>query len=509
MYRWRPKMRTDHASCEFELPIPEALHRPAAEGVRIVALWWLAQSRALIDRAAFYELPAVIGGLRSTLRENRELLNGIDLKDALRRLRIMQQAVDAVRELTAERTWLEAEGEMVVPDARADLPVLAAKLERKSRRLEKNAADALQKHFERVEHALQSTLRRFSIHGTIGVPLNLDPFSAHVAGRLDRHLAKVTRALGDIRSFDAGGDIDAASRKRDLKRVADSLDRTLALLAPFVAHVPALGMLYHSATGGRQRLEAMSTAARLTRRARAARLDGLATMLNDVRLSHASAFDDSWLADGGERALSGAYAAMAALQLSVDVTQLSHARLTTEFGVPMEIERKYLLRGCPPEAAVVPGARIEQGWIPGRTLRERLRHTTYPTGVSRYTRTVKFGRGISRVELEEDTDRAVFDALWPLTAAARVRKRRHAIRDGEYTWQIDVFTDRDLVLAEVELCDADTNPALPFWLEKWLVREVTGEAEYLNVNLALAEDEQPLDSDSVGTARAPTPTVRS
>lgn len=502
-------MSADHASCEFDLPIPEALHRPAAEGVRMVALWWLAQARALIDRSALHELPAFIGGLRSTLRENRELLNGTDIKDALRRLEVMQHAVDAVSELDAERTWLEAESEMVAPEAREIARALAAKLERKSRRREKIACDALQKHFERVERALQSTLLRFSIHGTIGIPLNLDPFSAHAAGRLDRHLAKVTRALDDIREFDGEDGIDAVGRKRDLKRVADSLDRTLALLAPFVAHVPALGLLYHSATSGRQRLAAMSTAARLARRARAAKLDGLATMLNDLRLSHASAFADSWIADGGERALSGAYAAMAALQLSVDVTQLSHARLTTEFGVPVEIERKYLLRGCPPEAAVVPGARIEQGWIPGRTLRERLRHTTYPTGVSRYTRTVKFGRGISRVELEEDTDRAVFDALWPLTATARVRKRRHAIRDGEYTWEIDVFTDRDLVLAEVELYDVDASPALPSWLEKWLVREVTGEAEYLNVNLALAEDERPLDPASEGTGRAPTPAARS
>ncbi|MEO7358909.1 MAG: hypothetical protein ABI120_01180, partial [Gemmatimonadaceae bacterium] len=147
-------------------------------------------------------------------------------------------------------------------------------------------------------------------------------------------------------------------------------------------------------------------------------------------------------------------------------------------------------------AAVVAGTRIEQGWIPGRTLRERLRRSTYPTGVSRYTRTVKFGRGISRVELEEDTDRHLFEVLWPLTASARVRKRRHAIREGTHTWEIDVFTDRDLVLAEVELTSTDDAPTIPSWLEKWIVREVTDESEYVNANLALAEDESAITIDS-------------
>ncbi|PRP55751.1 hypothetical protein C7B66_21105, partial [Bacillus halotolerans] len=153
----------------------------------------------------------------------------------------------------------------------------------------------------------------------------------------------------------------------------------------------------------------MRTAAKLARRARRRKLDGLAAMLDDVSLGHYTAFASEWLADNGTRSLASAYAARAALQLSMDVTQLSNASITSEFGVPMEIERKFLLSGCPPEAAVVAGTRIEQGWIPGRTLRERLRRSTYPTGVSRYTRTVKFGRGISRVELEEDTDRTLFD----------------------------------------------------------------------------------------------------
>ena len=51
-------------------------------------------------------------------------------------------------------------------------------------------------------------------------------------------------------------------------------------------------------------------------------------------------------------------------------------------------------------------------------------------------------------------------------------------------WEVDEFTDRDLVLAEVELPSEDVEPRLPEWIAPYVEREVTGEPEYLNVNLA-------------------------
>jgi CYTH domain-containing protein len=91
---------------------------------------------------------------------------------------------------------------------------------------------------------------------------------------------------------------------------------------------------------------------------------------------------------------------------------------------------------------------------------------------------------VARTELEEPTTRELFDAMWPLTAGRRVTKRRHCIRHGALTWEIDEFTDRDLVLAEVELRNAAEQPDLPDWLAPLVVREVTGEPEYVNANLA-------------------------
>ncbi len=472
--------------------LSDALHRPAAEGVRLVALWWLEQTRSA--RETLSDSHQTVRNLVATLQENRELLTGSPIKRELRHLRGLQRALDDAYQTEAQLAWLVAKRNLLTPEVSAEAVHLADVLEKKLQKQARFAVNVMRRHFDCCEPSLQSALSRFSIHGTIGVALNLDPFSAHAAGRLNRHLAKLARAMNDVQDI---------SSKRELKRVRVSLERVGALLFPFMAHLPSLSTLYRAASAGLQQLSALQLVTRLEKHARRQKLGQLADVLDEVRLSYYNGFATEWLGDNGQRALAGAYAALAALQVSVDITQLSNARFTTEFGVPMEIERKFLLSGCPPDAAVVAGTRIEQGWIPGRTLRERLRRSTYPTGVSRYTRTVKFGRGISRVELEEDTDRHLFEILWPLTASARVRKRRHAIREGAHTWEIDVFTDRDLVLAEVELSAVDDAVVIPAWLEKWIVREVTDEAEYVNANLAIGDDEQGLAVESTqGTSRS-------
>ena len=99
-------------------------------------------------------------------------------------------------------------------------------------------------------------------------------------------------------------------------------------------------------------------------------------------------------------------------------------------------------------------------------------------------RTVKEGSGLSRLEIEESVAPEVFDQLWPLTEGRRVHKRRYRIADGDLTWEIDEFLDRDLVLAEVELGDPGRHVELPPWLGPHVSREVTEEEDYGNVRLA-------------------------
>lgn len=150
----------------------------------------------------------------------------------------------------------------------------------------------------------------------------------------------------------------------------------------------------------------------------------------------------------------------------------------------LEIERKFLLSGTPPEALNHPSITVDQGYIPGKKLKERLRKSVYADGTVRYFRTVKIGSGLVRTELEEKTDERIFSHLWVLTEGRRVFKTRYVVPHGDFLWEIDVFTDRELALAEVELPDTDTVAEIPSWLAPYVVREVTDDKTYSNSSLA-------------------------
>lgn len=148
-----------------------------------------------------------------------------------------------------------------------------------------------------------------------------------------------------------------------------------------------------------------------------------------------------------------------------------------------EIERKYLLMGLPAGTAEHPSVEIDQGYIPGTTIRERVRRMVNADGV-RFVRTVKIGVGMDRFEFEEDASRQFFDAVWPLTEGKRVRKRRYLIPVPDGVWEIDEFLDRELVLAEFEMESVDQRVEVPGFVQAVLVREVTDEPEYGNFRLA-------------------------
>jgi CYTH domain-containing protein len=153
-----------------------------------------------------------------------------------------------------------------------------------------------------------------------------------------------------------------------------------------------------------------------------------------------------------------------------------------------EIERKYLLRFVPEKARNSRWVDIAQGYLPGSKLQERIRRVSVHQGTGRkdvrYFRTVKLGEGVTRTEVEEETTEAIFLAMWPLTKRRRLRKRRFEVDVDDLTWEIDEFKNRDLVLAEIELDSEDDEVAFPDWLAPAVQREVTGEPEFLNVNLA-------------------------
>ena len=150
-----------------------------------------------------------------------------------------------------------------------------------------------------------------------------------------------------------------------------------------------------------------------------------------------------------------------------------------------EIERKYLLDRLPDAALNSPSVEIDQGYLPGEKLVERIRRVRSPKGPERWFRTVKSGSGVERVEIEEETAADLGRALWRLTKGRRIHKRRYSIREpDDVIWEVDEFRDRTLVVAEIELSATDAYVDLPTWLQAVMKREVTNEPEYANAHLA-------------------------
>lgn len=153
--------------------------------------------------------------------------------------------------------------------------------------------------------------------------------------------------------------------------------------------------------------------------------------------------------------------------------------------LPREIERKYLLSRAPvlPAGTASEELWIEQGWLPGERLRQRLRRVRDGRG-ERYEHALKVGSGLVRIEIEEPLSREHFERLWPATAGCRIAKLRTRVRVGAHLWELDRFLDRPLWLAEVELDDPSEAVVLPDWLLSCLVREVTEEPGFTNLALA-------------------------
>ncbi|MFE9403440.1 CYTH domain-containing protein [Streptomyces sp. NPDC006530] len=147
-----------------------------------------------------------------------------------------------------------------------------------------------------------------------------------------------------------------------------------------------------------------------------------------------------------------------------------------------EIERRFLVAGEPPEDGTLGEERIEQGYLPldldHGEVRVRRRG-------DRILMTVKQGTGLVRTECEEPIPEALFDALWPLTEAARIAKvRRTVVLDGGQHAEVDHFEGHlaELALVEVEFDSAEAARA--FRAPPWFGREVTDDARYQNRSLA-------------------------
>ncbi len=160
---------------------------------------------------------------------------------------------------------------------------------------------------------------------------------------------------------------------------------------------------------------------------------------------------------------------------------------TPKWRSAMERERKFLVKGLPPDRARYPHALIEQGYLAiigkdGAGSEVRIRRIG-----RRFTLTVKRGHGLSRWETEAALSSAMARLLWPLTRGLRISKVRYEIPYGALTIELDVYRGvaRGLVVAEIEFPSGRASRR--FAPPDWFGREITGRKEYANSQLAVRQ----------------------
>jgi len=437
------------------------------------------------DAEALHDFRVAIRRLRSLLRAYRRWVGRAAGKKVRRRLRDLGAATNAGRDAEVQLAWLLQAQIGLARRERTGSAWLARRLRQRKRDGYRSARKHVRAEFGKAADLVRRRLDLARDGGRTFRDAFVTLLREHAAD-LEARLAGVQHPDDDDEAHEA-----RISAKR-LRYLLEPLRPELAEARTAVNHLKGLqdilGELHDAHVLAAHLADALEAAS--TEKAR--RLHALAMASDEAGLKRERRLDERLglvaLAakarvriDARFAALSRGWLGPAGRPFFAELDALAEA-VAASAG-PVEHERKYLLASLPGRAAEAPALQIEQGWLPGERLRERLRRVR-ENGTERYYRTVKLGSGDRRVELEEETTAELFDALWPHTAGCRVAKRRHRITDQGLTWEIDVFDDRDLLLAEVELPSPDAAVAVPEWLAPHVVREVTNEPDYVNLNLA-------------------------
>lgn len=444
------------------------------------------------DREALHDFRVAVRRLRTWLRAQKGALKGSVPRAARRDLRRVARATNASRDAEVFAEWLEATRATLKPSQKTGANWLLAQVTSHKETADARAMEQLSARFARARELLEDRLPVYRQEQHLDSGECIAPFGAAMATLIRSQAMVLTRRLDRVRdpadSTEAHRARIAGKRLRYLlepvaPHVADGRETVARLkslqdtLGDFHdAHVWLDALRTHHERQGREesrllaRLDVPDGAIQppRTNRQRSGVL-AIAEALRNRARERFEAFQRDWASDRRG-------------QLLATIDAIAR-ELEQHSAIGIEVERKYLLSALPAQLPPASVVTLEQGYIPGERLIERLRREVQD-GDERFTRTVKHGSGIARLELEEETTRGVFETMWPLTVGRRVAKRRYRVREGALTWEIDEFTDRELVLAEVELDDPSHEPAIPHWLQPVMDREVTGQPEYVNANLA-------------------------
>lgn len=466
-----------------ELP-GDFLDLPVQRAVRIVGqslLRGAEEARARLldsdDREALHDFRVAVRRLRSWIRAYRPQLDtGVSGKTR-RRLKSLGRAAGAARDLQVHLAWLDQQEASLNDEQRLGVAHFRNELDVRKRDADETLRAEVARDFARVAESLEEGLSEYAVTAPIDESPRLLPMSEVTAGAVRCGVHALADRLLHVKSAD---DRAAAHQARiEGKRLryliepiapqvdgANAVVKRLKKLQDVLGELHDASVLFLDVVG-----EAESCALGDPNRPG---LVALASRLHEVEASAYGVLARHWLGDHARELIDAANAVGGAIAARASADRASTG---------LEIERKYLLRSVPEYAREWPVRFIEQGYIPGDRLSERLRRVR-ERGIVRLYRTVKVGAGLVRGEIEEETTPQVFNTLWRLTKGHRLVKRRYVVADADHRWEIDEFKDPELALAEVELPTADTPVEPPDWLAPYIVREVTGESDYANEHLA-------------------------
>ncbi len=476
------------------------LDLPAEEAARLIVL-------ALLDRAAqagrrvadptdpmgLHDFRVAVRRLRSGIQAFRPEIDASLSRGVRRRLARLSRATRRSRDVEVHLAWERAQETHLTPRQVAGLRWHLDRLETRRRRADRRLGRLIGRRFARLERRLRARLETYRLRIERDPARRRYEAAAVLGARIRKFGGDLESRLAAVRSL---RDQDAAHRARIaakrlrylLEPIRIEADGVEPLIGQLRHLQDLLGELHDSQTHRTGVLAALDAAGREHDRrlavgvtsspqgADAAADDdprpGLLALVELLDQREAEAFArlrQEWLAGSAEDFFE------AVLRLG---RQITHRPACVE-----EIQRRFLLRRVPVTAQAFAFQEIDQGWLPGTRVVERIR-TLRPDARPVTYRSTKWSTGGTAEPAGGEVDRALFEEIWPLTAGRRVAKRRHVVSDYGLQWEIDQFLDRDLVIADVAVSERDAPVIVPEWLEPYIVREVTGDGAYTSPALA-------------------------
>lgn len=148
----------------------------------------------------------------------------------------------------------------------------------------------------------------------------------------------------------------------------------------------------------------------------------------------------------------------------------------------LEIEKKYLLKALP-NVKFKEVYDITQYYVGGDRYRMQYNHKNNQTAFYKTTKTF-ISAGVNE-EVEIKISAADYWSNMS-TAERAIKKTRHIFKTKKYKWELDVFKDLSIIIAEVEVPDEKTLKKIkvPSWLEPVFMLDVTEYKQFSNYNLA-------------------------